>query len=370
MTGPVVTPEAFGANGDDSVDDSVALQRALDALKAGETLQLAAGKVYRHSQTLRISQAGTSVTGPGTLLATNEATSAVFIDADNVTVSNVTIKLASSTQRWVAYEQMGLVLRAKTGIAVRNVTVEGSAAAGIYVGGSKDFTLTDVTVRDTRADGIHMTEGATNGQVVRPTVVRSGDDGVAVVSYRTNSTPTSRITISDATVRDQVWGRAYSVVGGQQVTMTNISSTNSAGAALYIASETEFDTMGVSTVVVDGATFTGSNQQAASVASLRPSPSSGRVVHGAVLLYNSQAANQISDVSLRNITIVDTDPEAYDHVKVMSYNNEVQQRLSFEGFTISGGYASAMQTLGVPSSSYNKRNWSLNGTPQADQIGW
>ncbi|RYZ15439.1 MAG: hypothetical protein EOO70_06815 [Myxococcaceae bacterium] len=49
-----LSPQSFGAVGDGSTDDTAALQRALDALRPGQTLDIAAGKVYRHSDILTV----------------------------------------------------------------------------------------------------------------------------------------------------------------------------------------------------------------------------------------------------------------------------------------------------------------------------
>lgn len=365
-----VLPETFGAAGDGSNDDGPALQRALNSMTSGSTLWLSQGRSYRHSQVLKIGRPSVTIAGAGTLLASNEADSAVVVAADGVTVDGPTIRLDSSTRRWVAYEQMGLLLKAFSDITVRNVTVVGSAAAGVYVGGARDFVLQDVTVRNTRADGIHMTEGASAGTVIRPTVIGSGDDGVAVVSYESQPQSVRNITIRGATVRNQKWGRAFSVVGGQDITFRDIASTASACAAIYVASEAEYATHGVARVVIDGATLADSNPQAAIDASARPSPDKPRVTQGAVLVYNSMSDNVISDVVLRDVVITDTDPEAYEHVQLRSANGAAIRRITLDDFAITGGYRRAFKTIDVAQSAYNTHSWTMNGQSLADHTGW
>ena len=61
---------------------------------------------------------------------------------------------------------MKLRLADHTGIVVRNVVIDGSSAAGVYVGsGVSNFLLENLQVRDTRADGIHITGTAHDGVV-------------------------------------------------------------------------------------------------------------------------------------------------------------------------------------------------------------
>ena len=360
----------FGAVGDGVKDDTLALQKAFDSLTSGQTLHIPTGKTFRHTAVLTIRTAGISLVGGGVLLATNEATSAVAIKADNVTIDGPTFRMGTTTQRWVAYEQMKLRVGSVTGTQIRNVVIDGSAAAGLYVGGAGNFTIQDVVIKNTRADGLHMTEASHDGTVVRPFIKNPGDDGVAVVSYLNDGAPCQNIEITQPTLDGQKWGRAFSVVGGKNITYRDVYANGSAGAALYISAEQEFNTFGVSNVLVDGGTLLNSNQQAATTASARPSPNEPRIVHGAVMLYNSQASQTISDVTIRNLTIKDTDPEGYDHVQILSYNNEPQVRLWLDKVSISGGSQYPLKTLGVPSSSLRKTGWTMNGTSLADQIGW
>ena len=71
------------------------------------------------------------------------------------------------------------------------------------------------------------------------------------------------------------------------MTYRNAYVFKSAGAGIYIAAENEFGTYGVDNVTVSGAQLIGCNQQTDVDAADRPSPESGRVVHGAVMVYNS-----------------------------------------------------------------------------------
>ena len=237
--GRTLNPEAFGAVGDGAADDTVPLQKALDALHAGDRLVFPAGKTYRHTDILTVSNSGVHISGPGTLLATNEERSSFLINADNVTVDGgLTFHVASTTKRWSANEQMEIRMAGHKGIVLRSITVDGSAAAGIFIGdGCSDYLLEDVTVQNSRADGIHNTGGSHDGIIRRPVIRNAGDDGVAVVSYSRNQTPCRHITIESPRFYGNTWGRGFTVVGGEDITFRDIYAENASMAGVYIASE-------------------------------------------------------------------------------------------------------------------------------------
>ena len=306
---PVPAPVSvldFGAVGDGVTDDTDAVQRALDAVAPGGTVLLPAGHVFRHTEVLAARVPGSRLTGGGTLLATEEERSALWLDADDVRVDSLVLRLAGSSRRFDAYEQMRLRLGARSGLVVEDVTVEGSAAAGVYVGASRDFALRDVTVRDSRADGIHMTEGASDGVVVRPVVTGSGDDGVAVVSYAQDGEPSRRIRVESPRVSGQTWGRGLAVVGGEGISFTDVHVEHSSAAAVYVAAEPEpWLTTGVRDVEVRGGVLLASNQAES-------------VDHGAVLVYNGRPGYAVTDVEITGLQILGTRDTASRQVGVLA----------------------------------------------------
>jgi hypothetical protein len=352
-----VSASTYGAVGNGVADDAAAVQRALDALKAGDELRVPAGTVYAHSKVLRVHTAGVRITGGGTFLATSQQYSAFFIDADNVTVDGtLTFRLASSTQRWDAYEQMKLRIGAHTGVTVTGATVDGSGAAGLYVGGASNFVLTDVTVQNTRADGIHMTEGSHDGQVVRPTIRNVGDDGVAVVSY-IGSGLDHDITVTSPRFYGQTWGRAFSVVGGTNITYRDIYAANSSAASVYIAAEPSYQTYGNSNVLIDGGTIVNANVTSS-------------VGHGAIMIYNGQSAETNSTITIRNLTIQNTSTAAPNDIRIVSDTTScVQQHIAISNVTITGGPSYAF-FANSGSASYDSSGITKNGVLLAAHNGW
>lgn len=340
---------ALGAVGDGVTDDTAALQRALDSLRAGEVLLIPAGKTFRHTRTLSIRQPNVRLTGGGTLLATDEEHSALNIEADNVTIDGgLVLKMASTTRRWSTPDQNKLNLLGHSGAVVRNVTVDGAAAAGIFAFGASHYTIEDVTVQNTRADGIHNTNGSHHGAIRRSRISNVGDDGVAVVSYGGDKTTCHNITVESPRFYGNVWGRAFTVVGGEDITWRDIYAEGSNAAALYIAVEgAPWNTSPVKRVRVVGGELKNSNQSA-------------EVDHGAVLIYNARPGAVIEDVSVEGLKISNTNPKASRQVGILVGNSGGVQRVALKDFAIVGGPTNVFVS-DAPAARYGTSGWTLNG---------
>lgn len=347
---PPVPAGVPGAVGDGRTDDTAALQRAFDA---GGVIELG-GRTYAHSKVLHVTRPGTRIVGPGVLLATAEATSAIRIAATGVTLEGVTARISTTTRRWDAPAQAKIHLDRTSGTVLTRVTVEGSAASGVFVQGASGFVLTDVTVRGTRADGIHMTAGASQGSLVRPVVVNSGDDGVAVVSYGGDPAVCHDIVVTAPTVRNQAGGRGLSVVGGRDVTFTDAVVESSWDAALYFAAEESWHTYGCTRVTVERARLVNSNTNAA-------------VDHGAVLVYAGDTLEPNASIHLSGITIVDTRATASRQVGVLQDSPGARNvDVVLADFTIVGGPRWLYSTNNPAGDTTRRTGWTWNGAPVPD----
>lgn len=313
---------SFGAVGDGSTDDTRAILRALEALQPGEALRFPAGRVFCHTKVLVVRTPRTHLLGPGSLRAVDERHSALRIEAANVVVDGLTLAMATTTRRWSTPDQHKLVLGGHDGIVVRDVTIQGSAAAGVFCLGSSNFLLQRVRVSDTRADGIHMTNGSHDGTVEAPVISRSGDDGVAVVSYLDDDKGCRNITVDGPRVVDTTGGRGLSVVGGQNIIYRDIDVTGSFAASVYIACEggpsVSYPAEGIR---VTGGTITGANTAAS-------------IDHGAVLVYSGRAGGQVSDVVISGLTISDTRVGASRQIGAVSDNHDALSAIKFENLRL------------------------------------
>jgi hypothetical protein len=296
----------FGAVGDGQTDDAAAITRALAALQPGQALKFPAGKVFCHASVLVVNTPRVQLLGPGTLRATAESQSALQVNADGVVIDGLTLAIASTTQRWSTPQQHKLFLGTHDGIIVRDVMITGSAAAGLFCFGSSNFVLAGVHVSDTRADGIHMTYGSHSATVLSPVIARSGDDGVAVVSYLQDGAFCHDITVTAPTVQTTTGGRGLSVVGGQNVTYTDIAVSGSNAASVYISCEgAPSNTYPTSAVRVNGGTITDANTNAS-------------IDHGAVLVYSGRSGGSVSDVVISGLQITDTRTTASRQIGVIA----------------------------------------------------
>lgn len=350
----------YGAVGDGVTDDQAALAKAFSTAPAGSTLLIPAGKIFKHSSVLSVTVAGLHISGSGTMLASNFADSAVHIQAANVTIDGgMTFKFntAGQTRQSAGWNTM-LWLDNIPGTKLSNITVDGSPSAGVLMYGASFYTLTDVTVMNTLADGIHNTHGSHDGTITRPILRNVGDDGVAVVSYLGDGAETYNITVQSPKLYSQTWGRAFTVVGGHDITFSNVYSDGSNGAAILIAAESSYNTYGVKNVKVLGGTLLNSNK-------------SSSIAHGAILVANGQPTQTISAIDIENIIIQNTRGTAPWEAGILSGGGGGISGVQLRGITVTGGPAKQFSADPVtPTTSYNTLNWLYNGTRLADHQGF
>lgn len=298
--------EDFGAVGDGRTDDTVALRRALSEVAAGSTLTFARGRTYLHADVLTLAVADVVLSGGGTLLATAEERSALRIEAADVTVDGLTLAIRRTTRRWDSPDQHRLYAGSSRRLVIRGVTVTGSAASGIFLADVDDFRLEDVAVRDTRADGVHLTKGSRNGTVVRPRLSGTGDDGLAVVSYLEDGEPCRAIRVESPVVRGTKGGRGVSVVGGEDVSYTDIDVEGSRAAAVYVACEGDpYFTAPVRGVRIEDGVVRGANTDAA-------------IDHGSVLIFSGREDGEVDDVEVSGLRITGSPRSASWQVGVVT----------------------------------------------------
>lgn len=276
----------FGAKGNDEVDDTAAIQRAIDALQPGQWLVFPPGR-YLQGGALYVRRRGVTLWGAGaTLHATRPESTAVVLAEDGTSLLNFTLT-AEAQERGSAPEQSSIAVwrpdRPEQG--VRGATVRGNrilpagppapdttvsaASGGIFLYRASDFLVAGNRIERTAADGIHVTGGSHHGRVLGNTLRETGDDMVGLVSYlgdgsvgrntaaelaatlarRTEAKLVHDVLVADNDLSGAYWARGIAVVGGRNITiLRNRIADSTRAAAIYVAREGNYVTFGVHNV--------------------------------------------------------------------------------------------------------------------------
>jgi hypothetical protein len=157
-------------------------------------------------------------------------------------------------------------------------------------------------------------------------VARTGDDGVAVVSYDRDTAPCRSIQVLSPTVNGTAWGRGLSVVGGIGIAYTDVTVRDTDAAAIYIAVEGDpFYSRAVDGVVVRGGRVEQANRNAT-------------IDHGALVVLADRTDHGLRAVDVSGLALVDTRPTASHTIGVITANGATPpQDLSFTGLTFGNG---------------------------------
>ena len=320
-------------------DDTARIQDALNRLRPGEALAFMPGN-YQIVKHLSVGISGVTLFGNGaTIHATNRADGALVIQGDNVSVYGFTFTQDSSgrlSTPWAGgiavFDDRGGGRRRVQGVTIQNNVVNNSSAAGIFLYKANGFTVSNNRVYRSWADGIHMTAGSSGGRVVHNSVVQTGDDMIAVVSYagarggapaavRYKNLPERadeldrNIYIAENEVSDQYWGRGITVVGGADVTIErNKISRTATGAGIYIARETSYASFGVHNILVSGNSI--SQVQTDAPTYMPPGFNPVLTHHGAIEILAQLTEDEMADPVLK---------EALSVGDIALLGNQVQQ---------------------------------------------
>ncbi len=244
---PELRTQALGVPADGRTDATAALQAALDSLPTGGTLVIEPG-VYLQTDCLVVRRDGVSVVGRSARLHAIAERMCLLVDGNDVEIRGLEFT-AVTLPRGDDPENSRIVLRGRGGRIVENRII-GAATVGIFVQGARDFAIIDNHVSATRADGIHITGGASAGLVARNSTERTGDDGIAVVSY-SDSPRCARILIESNRVFDVKSARGLAVIGGNDIIIRgNVVDGTGRAAGILIAREQFWNTHGVDRVIV------------------------------------------------------------------------------------------------------------------------
>ena len=349
-TAGVHSVREFGAIPDDNNDDTAAIQKGLDSLKAGETLKFERGR-YLINRSLHVRTAGLKLDGQGlaTLHATNPDDQSIMIEADNTTVASFTLtavtqgrRSAPRHARIAVHAPVSGGYRVVHNTEIRNNRIvnagepgtpeaNSASANGIILFRADGFLIADNTVARSLADAIHMTAGTRNGRVLNNTVREVGDDMIAMVSYAEGGTAAlnnaahlrdnwdskvaerlvRNIVVAGNQLSGPYWGRGISVVGGESITISrNTLSNLPLAAGILVAREANYQTFGAQNILIEGNTLRDVQTGTPPYDPVGKFASSGRTGHGAIEVHAALFADEAADsmlrtaLSIRNVVMV------------------------------------------------------------------
>lgn len=163
-----VTPDQFGAVGDDTTNDKAALQAAYDAIKtSGGVLYLGKGKTYLCNSALTLDGTGVLITGPGTIRANVNIRPIEFNGATNNTLRG--IKLLG-TEDGTNGTRAGLVaIENSTDIRIESCWLDKATSSPIVIGGSSAVSRVRIvgnTVTNYYETGVDIVTGVVDDVLI------------------------------------------------------------------------------------------------------------------------------------------------------------------------------------------------------------
>lgn len=232
----------YGAKGDGVTNDQTAIENALIAAATTNGVVHVPEGVYLHDSVLVIPDSVTLM-GFGELRATDTGLvtdsapqHAVILSGYGAELKDVTISTDWAGSSQSNNNGCGVLVNAAHNFTIDNVKVRNSATAGILSSGGIRGSITGCFVKNTLKDGIHMTNVTQDVLISGNRCDSTGDDGIAVVSYVSQGAKCNNIQITGNEVKNGS-ARGISVVGGNNVTISDNTITNIVYAGLYIGSE-------------------------------------------------------------------------------------------------------------------------------------
>ena len=248
----IVDPLDHGAAGDGVADDLAALGAAVAALPdSGGIVYLREGMSFRKSDLLIVTKSHVKFWAPERQAALLQDVNGTrrrqsILCRQNVGCGFFGLELVSdATARFDALEDNQISADHGSLIEIVGCEVNGSAASGIFLYGSTEHYIHGNYIHHTWADHVHHTDGARQSWVWNNFVFNEepsrGDDGVACVTYGPTSPTCGDMEWWNNTILHTDWGRGYSVIGGDAISIHDNWAIGVAGAGIIVASEPSYD---------------------------------------------------------------------------------------------------------------------------------
>lgn len=231
---PFVSITDFGATGDDSTDDSSAIEACLAAAKAQGAIVWLPPGTYHHSSLIRVD--GLQFQGAGMWHTSLVGTSPEFgfvLSGAGSRVANLAIESSFHQSR---KDPGGRAFRSRfvDHWSVENVCVR-HVSVGFWLSGASRGSIRGCRVYCTYADAININRSSHHNVIEHNYVRGAGDDGIATLAERKDAEPSAFNTIRRNTVIANWWGHNVDVAGGYgHVVEANYLADNSHSACLAL----------------------------------------------------------------------------------------------------------------------------------------
>lgn len=239
---PVVSIADYGAVPDDGIDDLNAIRQAVTAAKASNKNVYVPPGTFFYSDVIVLD--GVDLAGEGeasVLHSTNPQRQAVQLTGNGSGLSRVKLTTVPVTERLSTSVSARVhIMPGAADFTIADTFIAGGSSAGI-IGYGINGAIVRNHVRDTLADGIHITGGSANVRIEENTVRDTGDDMIAVVSYEKNGTWVNNVKIANNDVAGG-HARGITVSGGTNISIEKNRIADTGGAGVFIASEGSYRT--------------------------------------------------------------------------------------------------------------------------------
>lgn len=302
----------------ESVDTNLAIQALLDAAPEGSTIRFRQGRYAQQGAVgLIVKKSLRLKFDDGAVLAFNHQ-NATYLQtwAGGITLERPQID--GGPGPWVRTGNSGLRIRtngaAVSGIRVIRPDIKNVSGAGWHIGWSDpidDVLIVEPTVRNTGADGGHITRDTSNVTVIGPRAFDTGDDGMSIVGYQDaqSANPPTNITITDAlSVRSKT--RGLTIIGGRNIKFTGQSIDATLQGALVLQDTGTYNTYPPVNITI-GFEIRGSGgnglEIGANCRGVRGFASAMDCRGSRGILVGSGAASQPFDVNMAYLSAIDCD---------------------------------------------------------------
>lgn len=177
----------FNAKGDGVTVDTVAIQSAIDTMHAlgGGVVKVPLGRYKSGTISIKDNVLLEGI-GPSSIidLIDDGTPTSIFVDmqdCSNVGLRDLMIEQSNATGRTSVY---GLV----TANNANNVTIHGvhfgkASSTAIWTANCTNWSIIGCVVRDTYADGFHLSRGSRRFRIIGNDFANTGDDAIGVIGY-------------------------------------------------------------------------------------------------------------------------------------------------------------------------------------------